>query len=83
MDADKLFGIVTIFDARKGWGFCRGENGGDNYFIHYSNIISPHKFKVLHPGQRVRFIPQEGKKGPAAVEVEAFETLTEQLANKF
>ena len=60
-------GIVKWFDERKGYGFIEQEDGPD-VFVHYSGI-NGNGFKSLGEGDRVSFEIEQGKKGPAAVNV--------------
>ena len=60
-------GIVKWFNDRKGYGFIEQEDGPD-VFVHHSGIIG-NGFKSLKEGDRVTFDIEQGKKGPAAVNV--------------
>ena len=60
-------GTVKWFNDRKGYGFIEQEDGPD-VFVHHSGI-SGNGFKSLREGDRVTFDIEEGKKGPAAVNV--------------
>jgi CspA family cold shock protein len=60
-------GTVKWFDDRKGYGFIEQEDGPD-VFVHHSGI-SGNGFKSLREGDRVTFDIEQGKKGPAAVNV--------------
>jgi cold shock protein len=60
-------GIVKWFNEQKGFGFIEQENGPD-VFVHHSGINAV-GFKTLNEGDRVTFDLEQGKKGPAAVNV--------------
>ncbi|WP_027360004.1 cold-shock protein [Desulforegula conservatrix] len=60
-------GIVKWFNNSKGYGFIAQENGPD-VFVHYSGI-SGNGYKALNEGDKVSFEIEQGKKGPAAVNV--------------
>jgi CspA family cold shock protein len=60
-------GTVKWFNSSKGYGFIEQENGPD-VFVHHSGINS-NGFKTLNEGDRVTFDIEQGKKGPAAVNV--------------
>ena len=60
-------GTVKWFDDRKGYGFIEQEDGTD-VFIHHSGINAT-GFKSLSEGDRVTYDIEQGKKGPAAINV--------------
>jgi CspA family cold shock protein len=60
-------GTVKWFNEQKGFGFIEQENGPD-VFVHHSGINGV-GFKTLNEGDRVTFDLEQGKKGPAAVNV--------------
>ena len=61
-------GIVKWFNSSKGFGFIAPEDGGDDLFVHYSEIKSE-GYATLDEGQKVEFEVGEGKKGPCATNV--------------
>jgi cold shock protein len=61
-------GIVKWFNESKGYGFIQQEDGGADVFVHHSGINAS-GFKSLSEGDKVTFEIEQGKKGPAAVNV--------------
>lgn len=61
-------GKVKWFNERKGFGFIIPDNGGEDLFIHHSNIAAE-GFRSLQDDQEVEFEVAEGKKGPEATNV--------------
>ncbi len=65
-------GIVTWFNASKGFGFItRDDNKGD-LFVHFQNIDMD-GYKTLEKGERVEFDIEHGKKGDQAINVRPIE----------
>ncbi len=58
-------GQVKWFDPQKGYGFIEPQDGGQDLFVHHSEVHS----ESLNEGQRVEYEVGEGKKGPCAVNV--------------
>ncbi|MFZ9011449.1 MAG: cold-shock protein [Planctomycetota bacterium] len=61
-------GKVKWFNDSKGFGFICPDDGGDDLFVHHSEIISQ-GFASLQENQSVEFEVGEGKKGPCATQV--------------
>lgn len=62
---------VKWFDAKKGYGFIHHPDGGDDVFVHYTQIESDKDFKTLRTGQTVEFEMSDGPKGLHALSVNA------------
>jgi CspA family cold shock protein len=61
-------GTVKWFNDEKGFGFLAQDDGGEDVFVHHTNInISG--FKSLAEGQKVSFKLTQGQKGLQAEEV--------------
>jgi CspA family cold shock protein len=63
-------GTVKWFNATKGFGFITPEAGGEDVFVHQSEI-QMQGFRDLAEGQRVEFEVTQGQKGPQASGVRA------------
>lgn len=61
-------GTVKWFNESKGFGFISPTDGGDDLFVHHSEIKSQ-GFASLTEGQAVQYEIGEGKKGPCASNV--------------
>lgn len=61
-------GAIKWFNAEKGYGFIIPDEGGNDIFVHHSNI-SMDGFRTLAEGQKVEFETGEGRKGPEAINV--------------
>jgi len=64
-------GKVKWFNERKGFGFIVPDNGGEDLFIHHSNIAAE-GFRSLDDGQAVEYEVGQGQKGPEATNVRPF-----------
>ncbi len=58
-------GIVKWFNASKGFGFIRRQDGAD-VFVHFSAIQSKESYKSLYENQPVTFEVATSPKGPIA-----------------
>jgi CspA family cold shock protein len=63
-------GTVKMFNAEKGYGFITPIDGGEDVFVHYSNIDGD-GYRSLDQGQRVQFDVRPGRKGDEAYNVQA------------
>jgi CspA family cold shock protein len=61
-------GTVKWFNDSKGFGFICPEDGGNDLFVHHSEIQAA-GFKSLKEGQAVEYEVGQGKKGPCATKV--------------
>ena len=61
-------GTVKWFNASKGFGFITPDDGGDDLFVHHSEIKTE-GYATLDENQKVQFEVGEGKKGPCATNV--------------
>jgi len=62
-------GTVKWFNASKGFGFITPEGGGDDLFVHHSEIKAS-GYASLDEGQEVEFEIGQGKEGrPCATNV--------------
>lgn len=65
-------GSVKWFNSTKGFGFIELEAGGEDVFIHFSDI-QMEGYKVLNEGQKVEFELENGEKGLKATNIIAIE----------
>lgn len=61
-------GTVKWFNAEKGFGFIKLDDGSTDIFVHYS-AIETDGFKTLEEGKAVEFNIVQGQKGPQAENV--------------
>lgn len=61
-------GVVKFFDNKKGYGFITSD-GGEDLFVHFSQIISGQDYKSLNEGEHVDFDIEDAPRGPSAINV--------------
>ena len=62
-------GTVKWFNDAKGYGFIVPKEGGEDIFVHHTNIEGT-GFKTLAEGQDVTFSMEQGDKGMSATNVQ-------------
>lgn len=68
---DRREGTVQWFDPEKGYGFIEPEGGGEDAFVHRTELEDT---DILREGDRVEYTPEAGDEGPKAVDVEQIGT---------
>ena len=62
-------GTVKWFSNDKGYGFITPDSGGEDLFVHHTEIAGS-GFKTLAEGAKVEFEVRQGQKGPQATDVQ-------------
>jgi len=65
-------GTVKWFSEEKGYGFISPEEGGEELFVHYTEIEGS-GFRSLKEGERVSYEPTRGRRGEQAQKVQRVE----------
>ena len=55
-------GTVSWFSEEKGYGFISPDDGNENIFVHYTDIVGS-GFRSLKEGERVSYVPARGPRG--------------------
>ncbi len=64
-------GTVKWFNSDKGYGFITPDDGGNDLFVHHSEVKTT-GYANLDQDQKVNFEVGQGKKGPCANNVTPF-----------
>ncbi len=64
-------GTVKWFHGERGYGFIHPDDGGDELFVHHTNIVGSRfkAFRVVEDGEKVTYEVKQGKKGKLAENV--------------
>jgi CspA family cold shock protein len=62
-------GTVKWFSDDKGYGFITPDDAGKDLFVHHSKIVG-NGFESLAEGAKVSYDTEQGRKGPAAANVQ-------------
>ena len=60
-------GTVKWFNATKGYGFIKPDNGGQDVFVHIS-AVEKAGYSALVEGAKIRFEPIAGRGGKVSAE---------------
>lgn len=62
-------GVVKWFNDKTGFGFITDVDDGTEYWVHWTGINIPEKFKKLKEGEKVTFALGSNDKGSIAIDV--------------
>ncbi|MGL1900635.1 MAG: cold-shock protein [Fibrobacterales bacterium] len=62
-------GTVKWFNSEKGFGFIAPDDGGNDLFVHFSEVKGQSGHVSLNDGQAVEYEVGQGQKGPCATNV--------------
>lgn len=62
-------GTVKRFNKIKGYGFITPDEGGNEVFVHFSEIQLA-GYKELKEGQRISYVLEKGERGEFATKVQ-------------
>lgn len=68
--SELMQGTIKWYNSEKGFGFISPENGGNDIFVHFSQVNNSGYGRVeLNENQKVTFKVGQGQKGPQAENV--------------
>ena len=56
-------GTVEKFDAKRGFGFIKPDNGGEQVFVHWEAISTDDRWPKLEKGEKVAFATETDENG--------------------
>ena len=59
-------GTVEKFDAKRGFGFIKPDNGGPSVFVHWEAIQTDDRWPKLSQGDKVAFTTETDENGKVA-----------------
>ncbi len=62
-------GKVKFFDIKKGFGFIKPDDGGDDVFVHRNNVENLDYNQGLEDNETVEFEVEDTPKGKSAINV--------------
>lgn len=65
-------GTVIRFNKIKGYGFIQSDEGGEEIFVHFSEVQTE-GYKALQVGQRISYLLKQGEKGEFATQVQVID----------
>lgn len=66
-------GTVKFFDTKKGFGFIKPDDGGDDVFVHRNNVENLDYNQGLEDNETVEFEVEETPKGLSATNVRSLD----------
>lgn len=69
MNGGRQTGMVCWFNDTKGYGFITPDSGGEEVFVHHTEIRGQSGRRTLHQGEAVTFETASTAKGLRAIDV--------------
>ena len=64
-----MTGLCLWFDEKKGYGFIKPDDGGDDVFVHFTSIEQDVGYRKLKAGEPVSFVRVTKASKPQAMQV--------------
>jgi ATP-dependent RNA helicase RhlE len=68
MSIQRLTGTIKWYNRKKGFGFATPDAGGQDVFVHHSELSPAHR-QTLGEGDHIAFFVEQRKKGPSAKKI--------------